>query len=278
MQIPLLRGRTVTWDEIHARAPVALLSETLAREVFGSPEEALGQFVAARPDPPQWKEVIGIVADVREDGMDHDPPALVYWPHVTLGFWEGNPADMVQVWRTAGFAIRSNRLNTPGFLEEVQGAIWELGPNQPLMGVRTLTDMMAGSMARTSYTLLLLGIAAVVALILGLVGVYGVISYAVSQRSRELGMRMALGAQPGQVQRMVLRQGFALAGVGVALGLGLAFGLTRLMSTLLFGVSAVDPITFGAVAIGLLTVALLASYLPARRAAKVDPMTALRLD
>ena len=277
MQISLLMGRTVTWDDIHARAPVALLSETLAREVFGSPEEALGQYVAARPDPPQWKEIIGIVTDVREDGMDQPPPALVYWPHVTLGFWEGNAADQVQVWRGAGFAIRSTRVNTPGFLEDVQDAIWEVSPNLPLMGVRPLTELMAASMARTSFTLILLGIAGGVALLLGLVGVYGVISYTVSQRGRELGMRMAIGAQPGQVQRMVLKQGFALAGVGVALGLGLALGLTRLMSALLFGVSAVDPIGAGAVAAGLLTVALLASYLPARRAAKVDPMTALRL-
>lgn len=278
MQIPLLLGRTVTWDEIHARAPVALLSETLAREVFGSPEEALGKNVAARPDPPQWKEVIGIVADVREDGMDQPPPALVYWPHVTLGFWEGNAPDQVQVWRSAGIAIRSTRVNTPGFLEDVQSAIWEVSPNLPLMGVQPLTELMAASMARTSFTLILLGIAGAAALLLGLVGVYGVISYAVSQRGRELGMRMALGARPGQVQRMVLGQGLVLAGAGVGVGLVMAFGLTRLMSALLFGVSPADPATFGTVAAGLLGVALLASYLPARRAAKVDPMAALRLD
>jgi predicted permease len=278
MQIPLLLGRTVTWEEIHARSPVALLSETLAREVFGSPEEALGQYVAARPDPPQWKEVIGIVADVREDGMDRPPPALVYWPHVTLGFWEGNAPDQVQVWRSAGFAIRSTRVNTPGFLEDVQSAIWEVSPNLPLMGVRPLTELMADSMARTSFTLMLLGVAGASALLLGLVGVYGVITYAVSQRTRELGMRMALGAQPGQVQRMVLGQGLVLAGAGVGVGLGMAFGLTRLMSALLYDVSPADPVTFGTVAAGLLGVALLASYLPARRAAKVDPMAALRLD
>jgi putative ABC transport system permease protein len=278
LRIPLILGRTVTWDEIHARAPVALLSERLAREVFGSAEEAIGQYVAARPDPPQWKEVIGIVADVRDDGLDRDPPALVYWPHVTLGFWEGNAPDQVQVWRSAGIAIRSDRMGTPGFLEDVQAAIWEVSPNLPLMGVRPLSEMMAASMGRTSFAMVLLGIAGLVALVLGLVGVYGVISYAVSQRARELGMRMALGAQASQVQRMVLRQGFVLAGVGVALGLGLAFGLTRLMSALLFGVNAVDPLTYAAVSGGLLAVSLMASYLPARRAAKVDPMTALRLD
>jgi len=278
MQIPLLMGRTVTWDDIHARAPVALLSESLAREVFGSPAEALGQYVAPRPDPPQWKEVIGIVADVRDDGMDQDPPALVYWPHVTLGFWEGNAPDQVQVWRGAGFAIRSSRLDTPGFLEEVESAIWEASPNLPVMGLRPLSQAMAASMGRTSFAMTLLGVAGLVALILGLVGVYGVISYAVSQRRAELGMRLALGAQPGQVQKMVLRQGLILAGVGVTVGLVLAFGLTRLMSNLLFEVSPSDPVTYISVAGALLAVALAASYLPARRASKTDPMTALRLD
>jgi hypothetical protein len=271
-------GRTVTWDEIHARAPVALLSESLAREVFGSPEEALGRRIAARPDPPQWKEVMGIVADVLYDGMSKPPPALVYWPHVTLGFWEGNAADQVQVWRGAGFAVRSSRVGTPGFADEVQEAIWEVNPNLPVERIRPLSAHMAGSMAETSFTMILLGIAGGVALILGLVGVYGVISYAVSQRSGELGMRMALGAQPGDVKGMVLRQGFVLAGLGIGSGILLALGLTRLMTALLVEVSPVDPITYSLVAAGLLAVALAASYLPARRAAKVDPMTALRAE
>ncbi len=278
MQIPLLMGRTVTWDDVHGRAPVALLSESLAREVFGSPEEAMGQRIAARPDPPVWKEVIGVVADVREDAMDQAPPNLVYWPQVTLGFWEGEPADMVQSWRGAGFALRSSRLGTPGFIEDVQDAIWEVNPNLPVLQIRPLSDLMADSMARTSFTMVLLGIAGGAALILGLVGVYGVISYAVSQRSRELGMRMALGAHPGDLKGMVLRQGLVLAGIGVGIGLGLAAGLTRLMTALLIGVNPVDPMTYSLVAGGLLSVALIASYLPARRAARVDPMTALRVD
>ena len=210
--------------------------------------------------------------------MDASHPALVYWPHVTLGFWEGNAADQVQVWRGAGIAIRSSRVGTPGFLTDVEEAIWEISPNLPLMGVRPLPELMSASMARTSFAMILLGIAGLVALVLGLVGVYGVISYAVSQRRRELGMRMALGAQPGQVKGMVLRQGFILAGIGVALGLTLAFGATRLMSSLLVGVSPADPLTYTSVAGGLLVVALLASYIPASRAARVDPMTALRID
>jgi predicted permease len=278
LQIPLLSGRSFTWDDIHNRAPLAMLSESLAREVFGSPEAAMGQYLAARPDPPEWKEIIGIVADVRDDGMDQNPPALVYWPQVTLGFWEGNAPDQLQTWQGSGIAIRSDRLGTPGFSEEVEGAVWEVNPNLPLLRVRPLTQLMANSMARTSFTMILLGIAGAVALILGLVGVYGVISYAVSQRSRELGMRMALGAGARQVLAMVVRQGMVLAGTGVIIGLGLAFGVTRLMSAVLFGVNPADPLTFGLVGVGLLIVAFLASYLPARRAAGVDPVEALRAE
>jgi len=278
LQIPLLMGRNVTWDDIHARAPVALLSESLATEVFGSPEEAMGQYVAARPDPPQWKEVIGIVADVRDDGMDLDPPALVYWPHVTLGFWEGNAPDQVQVWRGAGFAVRSSRIETAGFAQEVKDAVWEVNPNLPILNLDPLSRLMGASMARTSFAMTLLGVAGLVALILGLVGVYGVISYAVTQRRPELGMRLALGAEPGKVLIMVLGQGLLLAAVGVGVGTLLALGLTRMMSSLLFGVAATDPITYLSVAGALLGVATIASLLPARRAARVDPMTALRME
>jgi predicted permease len=278
LEIPLLAGRTFTWEDVHNRFAGAILSESLAREYFGSPQAALGQRVAARPDPPRWHEVVGVVADVREDGVDQAPVLEVYWPQVTLAFWEGEPPDEVDTWRTMGYAIRSSRAGTPDFLGAVRDAIWSVNPNLPLMGVRTLPDLMARSVARTSFTLVLLGIAGSVALVLGIIGVYGVITYAVSQRTRELGLRIALGARADHVRRMVLRQGLILSGIGVAIGLGLAFGLTRLMAGLLFGVSAVDPITFLSVAAGLTTVALLASYLPARRAARVDPMTVLRAE
>jgi ABC-type antimicrobial peptide transport system permease subunit len=177
-----------------------------------------------------------------------------------------------------GYAIRSSRVGTPGFLKDVRDAVWEVNPNLPLRGVSPLDELMARSVERTSSTMILLSIAGMVALILGVVGVYGVTAYAVARRSRELGMRIALGAQKEIVMRMVLRQGLILAAVGVAIGLALALGLTRLMSTLLYGVSPVDPVTFAVVAIGLLGVALLASYVPARRAAGVDPMNALRVD
>ncbi len=278
LQIPLLAGRTFSWTDIHDRFPGAILSESLARAYWGSPEAALGQRVAARPEPARWHEVVGVAADVRDNGMDQEPPLMVYWPQVTLAFWEGSEADQVQTWRTMGYAIRSDRVGTPGLLRDVRNAVWEVNPNLPLRGVSPLDELMVNSVQRTSSTMILLSIAGLVALILGVVGVYGVTAYAVARRSRELGMRIALGAQRETVMRMVLKQGLVLALFGVAIGLTLALGFTRLMSTLLYGVSPVDPVTFAGVAIGLLGVALLASYLPARRAAGVDPMNALRVD
>jgi predicted permease len=278
LQIPILVGRAFTWQDVHNRLPGAVLSESLARECFGSAEAALGQRVAARPDPPRWHEVIGVAADVREDGMGSNPIKEVYWPQVTLAFWEGNPADRIATWRSMGYAIRSNRVGTPGFMREIREAVWSVNPNLPVTGIRTLPDLMAQSTARTSFTMVLLGIAAGIALILGIVGVYGVISYGVSLRGREIGVRIALGAQQSDVKGMVLRHGLLLSGAGVGTGLALAFGLTRLMAGLLFGVSPTDPLTYVAVATGLIATTLLASYLPARRAALVDPITLLRAE
>ncbi len=176
------------------------------------------------------------------------------------------------------YAIRASRVGTPDFLQDVRKAIWSVNSSLPVRNLRTLPDLMAQSVARTSFTLVLLSISAAVALLLGTIGVYGVISYAVSQRTGELGMRIALGARARDVTGMVLRQGLLLSITGVAIGLVLSLGVTRLMADLLFGVSPGDPLTYAAVAVGLVGVALLASYLPARRAARVDPMTALRAE
>jgi predicted permease len=278
LQIPLRAGRSFTWQDIHNRIPAALVSENLAREYWGSAEEAMGKKVSVRPDPVRWYEIIGVVADVRDDGVDADPVPMVYWPQVTLAFWQGSPADQAMVWSGAGYAIRSDRVGTPGFLEQVREAVWEVNPNLPVRNPRTLDGILAASMARTSFTFVLMGIAAGVALLLGLIGVYGVITYAVSQRHREMGMRIALGAHSHDVTRMVLRQGVVLALIGLPIGLAMAVGLTRLMSGMLYGVSALDPVTFVVVPVGLLLVTLLASYVPARRAARIDPMAALRAE
>ncbi len=272
----LLVGRSFTWQDVHDRIAAVVVSENLAREYWGSAEAAMGKRVSVRPDPVRWSEVIGVVEDVRDDGVDTDPPLMVYWPQVTLAFWEGSPPDAITLWRYAGFALRTSRVGTSGLLGEIQQAVWSVNPNLPLLSAGPLSGFMAESLARRSFALALLTVAAVVALILGSVGVYGVLSYGVSRRSRELGMRMALGAERAEVVGMVVRQGVALAGTGAAVGVGLGLGLTRLMAALLYGVSPSDPVTFATVATGLLAVALLASYLPARRAARVDPAVALR--
>jgi len=276
--IRLLAGRAFTWADIHDRIPAVVVSESLARQYWGSVEGALGGHVSIRPDPVRWYEVIGVAADVRDDGVDVDPVPLVYWPQVALAVWQGNAPDSVLVWRSTSYAVRSDRVGTPGFFDDVRQAVWEVNPDLPLLAAGPLSAFVAQSVARTSFTLVLLGIAALVALVLGLVGVYGVISYGVRQRSLELGMRMALGADAGRLRRMVLGQGLVLAAVGIAVGLGLALLVTRAMSGLLFGVSPTDPFTFAVVAAALTIVALAASYVPAHRAAQVDPMVILRAE
>jgi ABC-type antimicrobial peptide transport system permease subunit len=181
-----------------------------------------------------------------------------------------------QVTRTVTFAVRSDRAGTEGFLNEVRDAVWSVNSNLPLASVRTMRNVYDKSVARTSFTLVLLGIAAAMALALGIIGIYGVMSYTVSQRQCEIGIRLALGAQRGHVLQMVLQQGTKLALLGVAIGVGAAFGLTRLMTHLLFGVTAHDPFTFAAVSSLLILVALFACYVPARRATLVDPAVAIR--
>ena len=167
---------------------------------------------------------------------------------------------------------------TPGFLRELEQAVWSVDRNLPLANVQTLEEIQARSMAQTSFALVMLGIAASVALLIGVVGIYGVIAYATTQRTREIGVRMALGAQIGDVRKMFLRHGLSLTAIGIALGIGVAVVVTRVMSAFLFGVGPMDPMTYAVVSGVLAAVALLATYLPARRASRVDPIVALRAE
>jgi predicted permease len=274
----LVAGRSLTWADIHARARVLLVTENLAREYWSDPADAIGKRIGTGFEPGNWREIIGVVGDVRDDGIMQDPVGIVYWPMLLEDFWPELRGDAIFLPRTMWLVVRSSRVGTDGFLNEVRDAIWAVNPNLPLSRVQTMADVLRSSLARTSFTLVMLGLAASVALFLGVVGVYGVVSYVVSQRTREIGLRIALGADAGKVAGMVLQLGMVLALIGVALGLAAAYGLTRLMSGLLYGVSAVDPVTFGAVALCLGAVVLLASYLPARRASRVDPMEALRVE
>jgi predicted permease len=270
----IVAGRELTWTELYELRPVVMISENLAREMWGTPSAAIGKRLREFPKMP-WHEVIGVIQDVRENGVQEKAPEIVYWPALTDQFF--GPEKVAAV-RTVTFAIRSERAGTEGFLNEVRQAVWSVNSNLPLANVRTMQTVYDKSVARTSFTLVMLGIAGAMALTLGIIGIYGVISYTVSQRKREIGIRLALGAQGGDVLQMILRQGAKMVVLGVAIGMVGALGLTRLMTSLLFGVSPADPLTFGAVALLLIVVALVACYLPGRRATRVDPMVALRYE
>jgi predicted permease len=267
---PLVAGRELEWSDYYDGARrVAAVSEALARREWGSTGAALGKRLR-RGGNGEWLEIAGVVADVRHHGLDRPAPDTIY---VT------SREDLAQfASRSVEFFVRSNRAGTAGFLDDVQQAVWSVNPDLPLGSVHTLGEIYGGSMARTSLTLVLLGIMGAMSLLLGLVGIYGVIAYVVVQRRRELGIRIALGAPGGALQRMLLRQVLLLVGAGVALGIGGAALLTRLMESLLFGVMALDPVTYVVVAAVLVVTGALAGYLPARRATRVDPMAALRAD
>ncbi len=267
-------GRDFTWAEIYNLRPIGIVSEALARELWGSPQAAIGQHFREWESMP-WQEVVGVVEDVRENGVDQVSPATVYWP--SLMSYATTPKGPV-AWRTVYFAMRSNRAGTQAFISEMQQAVWSVNANLPVADVSTMQDIYSESMARTSFTLVMLAIAGSMALALGILGIYGVISYAVSQRTREIGIRMALGAKKSELVWMFVRSALLLTGLGTAVGLGAAAGLMRLMRTLLFGISPLDPVTFIAVPVVLVVAAALASYLPARRTTAIDPVEALRAE
>jgi predicted permease len=267
----IVAGRELTWTEVYGLRPVAMVSENLARELWGTPAAAVGKRIREYPGM-AWREVIGVIQDVRQNGVHENAPAIVYLPSMM----EISPAvPSRSAVRTATFVLRSQRSGTASLLSQIRDAVWSVNSNLPIASVRTMQDIYDRSLARTSFTLVMLGIAGAMALLLGIVGIYGVISYAVSQRRREIGIRVALGAQPRQLSQMFLRHGLTLTGTGLAIGMGVAAALTRLMTSLLFGVSPIDPLTFALMAILLGFAAILASYLPARRASTVDPIETL---
>ena len=267
----LVAGRAFTWAETYNQAPVALISENTARELWHDARSAIGKRI--RPTTKDdWREVIGVVADLRDDGVDQKAPTIIYWPLLQKNF-EASP---VNVERGVSFVIRTPRAGSALLLQDIQKAVASVNPNLPVADEKTLESVYDRSLARTSFTLVLLATAGGMALFLGLVGLYGVLSYSVSQRRREIGIRIALGAPLENVTRMFLRYGLILSCIGTVFGLVGALALTSLMRSLLFSVNAADPITYAGVSVVLILAATLASYLPARRAAKVDPCDALR--
>jgi putative ABC transport system permease protein len=260
---PMRAGREFTWAEIHQGRRVVIISENFAREYWGSAQAAIGKQIRSNPNDP-WSDIVGVAGDLRHDGADKKAPTSVYWP--------------LRSQNSMPFLIRSSRAGTDSFLAEVRKTVWAVNGTLPVTDIRTMKQIYDKSMARTSFTLILLAISGGMALLLAVVGIYAVISYTVTQRTREIGIRIALGAQQGELKRMFVGKGLLFSGIGAAAGLTVAVALSRLMSALLFEISPVDPLTYTAVAFGILAAAAVASYLPARRVTRVDPAEALRTE
>jgi predicted permease len=268
MGIRLVRGRLFNSHDTNDAQQVAIVDETLARKYWGT-EDPVGKRITFEgpDDKPRWREVVGLVAHVRNEGLEGESRGQYYAPYAQA---TGGGPNLYVVIRTDG--------DPASLAPPVRGAIASIDRDLPVFRVATMEQMVSDSLAQRRFSMLLFGIFAALALVLAVVGLYGVMSYAVAQRTHEIGLRMALGAQAADVLRMVVGQGMGLVAVGLGIGLLGALGLTRLMASLLYGVSASDPLTYAGIAILLGAVALLASYIPARRATKVDPMVALRYE
>jgi predicted permease len=263
MQTAIVAGRAFEWSDVLDQRPVMLVSESLARKEWGSASAALGRRIGPSPDA-AGAEIVGVVEDVHHNGLSRPAPDTVMFP--------------LRAIPTASFVVRSARAGSAEFLRELRRAVWAVSGDLSPARVQTLGDMYRRDMARASMTLMLLGTTGALALALGLIGIYGVVSYAVSQRRREIGVRMALGAARRDVQRMFVRRALGLVAVGIAIGLGAASALTRLMAAQLFGVSPLDPSTHVAVALALFTAGGLASYVSSHRGTGANPLELLRTE
>jgi len=265
MRIPLLKGRSFSDSDLGGSLNVAVVNDALARTVFPGQDPIGKQITNFGPDN-LTLQIIGVVGNVRHVGLDADPNSEIYQ---LLGQAQ---------WPSMFVAIRSATSDPTSLTAEAQNAVWGVNKDVPLANVRTMQEVIANSVQRRKFSMLLLTIFAVAAMLLAAVGLYGVMSYSVAQRTHEIGIRMALGARRPDVLTLVVKQGMALALMGIAAGTVLSLAMTRLISGMLFGITATDPLTFAAVAALLGTVAFLANYLPARRASKVEPMVALRYE
>ena len=263
----LVAGRSITWDDIRQQRPVVVISRTLAEAYWEDPQLAIGKRMRSSTAD-EWHEIVGVGGEERDDGIAQPATPLIYWPL----------ADESYDVRSIAFAVRSSRVGSPTFMRELQQAVWSVDSNLPLAAVQTLEQIHARSMARTSFAMVMIGIAAALGMLLGAIGIYGVIAYIAAQRTHEVGIRMALGARMGDVRRMFLRHGLRLTAIGIVFGIATALALTGVMARLLYGVAPTDPVTYLAVSVVLAAVAALATYIPARRASLVDPLIAMRAD
>ena len=263
MRIPVKAGRAFTEQDRADAPPVVVVNESLARRDFPG-EDPIGKRITVWRDEKFAREIIGIVGDVKSSRLDAETDSQIYVPYAQDAGWGG-----------LSLAVRTT-VEPETLTAAVRGAVLSIDKNQPVHDIKTMDDVVAASVANNRLVVLLFGLFALLALLLATVGIYGVMSYSVAQRTHEIGIRMALGAQQADVLRLILKQGLMLTLAGVGLGLAGSFALSRLLESLLYGVSATDPITFGGLSLLLMAVALLACYIPTRRAMKVDPMVALR--
>jgi putative ABC transport system permease protein len=268
-------GRDYTWSDIYGLRPMVVVSENFARENWGSAQGAVGKRLRQFDKNP-WSVVIGVVQDMHQHGVDENSPAIIYWPVFFNSPY--TPMPVSDAVRSVRFAIRCDRAGSQNLLNQIQQAVWSVNADLPLAAVYTMQEIYAKSVARTSFTLTMLAIAGSMALLLGSIGIYGVISYAASQRTREIGIRLALGAQKSEVKWMFVRSALVLSGTGVGIGIVAAAALSQFLKSLLYGISPLDPLTYVTVPMILFLSAALASYLPARRAASINPIQALRVD
>jgi putative ABC transport system permease protein len=267
---PLLAGRDFSWHDLFDKRDVVIVSASLAIQVWGSPRAAIGKRLRDGAAG-GWYEIVGVSGDVFDNGAHLPPATIVYWPGRTkANYW-------VRA-RSVAFALRTSRSGTEALISEIRAAVGDIDTNLAIARIQTLNALYARSMARVWFTLIMLGIAGGMALVIGVIGLYAVVAYTVAQRRREVGIRMALGAEASAIKRMFLRYGVAFAGAGIVVGLAAAAALSRVLSSLLYGVSALDPVTYVAVPVALLLAVLAACYIPARRAAAVDPAEALRME
>ena len=252
----LVAGRDYTWDDTYGLRSVGIVSENLARESWGSAEAAIGKHLRMMPGQP-WVEVVGVAQDVHQNGVDEAAPATVYWPVMVKVPWANNA---INTEREVTFVVHTARAGTESLRSGIQQAVWQVNSSLPVASVQTLGELYNRSMARTSFTLVMLAIAGTMALALSIIGIYGVISYAVSQRTREIGIRMALGARKGELRWMFVRSALTLTGVGVVVGLLAAALVAQTLRALLFGVSPLDPLSFAAVPFILAAASALAEF------------------
>jgi predicted permease len=267
MRIPVVEGHAFTTADRDSATSSVIVSEALARKHW--PEgSAIGKRVRLSSDSAHWYTIVGVAGSVRDRALTEEPSEMVYWPLGAAARQDGGQA------RGMSYVIRTARPADVAPLARRE--VWAIDPNLPIAATSTLEKIVSDSMVRISFTMLALVVASTIALFLGAIGLYGVISYLVTQRSGEIGIRLALGARPVQVRRMVTLQGVRLAALGLVIGFAGALGLTRLMQGILFETEPTDPLTFGAVSLFLAGVALLASYVPALRASRIDPAASLK--